>query len=184
MPDIMIDLETMGKRPGCVIASIGAVAFDPYGTEITNEFSRDVDMASCQDVDLTFDADTVSWWLRQPDVTREFILRTPRITLTQALLELASFVGEDSKVWSHGASFDIPILEAAYFAVGMKHYLPWSYYNIRDTRTIYAASGVSLGNLPYTVGMVPHNAMHDAIRQALAVQMAYRGLYLSPVKAE
>ena len=28
--DIMLDIETLGTRPGCVIVTLGAVKFDPY----------------------------------------------------------------------------------------------------------------------------------------------------------
>jgi DNA polymerase III epsilon subunit-like protein len=31
MSDVMIDLETLGRRPGCAILSIGAVEFGPAG---------------------------------------------------------------------------------------------------------------------------------------------------------
>jgi DNA polymerase III epsilon subunit-like protein len=32
MRDVMVDLETLGTVPGCVILSIGAVAFDENAT--------------------------------------------------------------------------------------------------------------------------------------------------------
>jgi hypothetical protein len=28
--DIMLDLETLGTRPDCVILTLGAIKFDPY----------------------------------------------------------------------------------------------------------------------------------------------------------
>jgi 3' exoribonuclease, RNase T-like len=181
--DIMIDLETMGTRPGCVIASIGAIAFDPFGDTVndSNAFYADVGMADCQRMGLTIDADTVSWWLGQPDAAREFLTRTPRASLLSTLTTLNRWVvevaqwKEASCVWSHGATFDIPIIEHAYRACALP--VPWAYWNARDTRTIYAAAGIRTKDVPIS-GLTPHYAVHDALVQALAVQMAYRKLGL------
>jgi hypothetical protein len=182
MTNIMIDLETMGLRLGCVIASIGAVAFDPYADTIAygNGFYADVDMTDCQRLGLVFDASTVSWWLGQSNAARGFLLRENRWTLAGALSTfrrwwVESHGNENTCVWSHGATFDIPIMEHAFRACTLQ--APWSYRNVRDTRTIYAAAGVSTGDV-HVAGMVPHYAADDAYVQALAVQKAYQKLGL------
>lgn len=38
MNNLMIDLETMGKKPNAPVVSIGAVFFDPQSGEIGPEF--------------------------------------------------------------------------------------------------------------------------------------------------
>ncbi len=46
--DVMVDLETLGKRAGCVIASIGAVKFDPKTgfVDTDNSFYRVITVES------------------------------------------------------------------------------------------------------------------------------------------
>jgi 3' exoribonuclease, RNase T-like len=189
--DIMIDLETMGTRPGCVIASIGAVAFDPFGDGVDdrNAFYADVDMVDCQRMGLTIDADTVSWWLGQSEAAREFLTRKPRLPLCIALKNLRLWMvttaqwqaaratewKDASCIWSHGAAFDIPIIQHAYHACTLS--VPWTYWTARDTRTIYAAAGVGTRDVPIS-GLTPHYAAHDAMVQAAAVQLAYKKLEL------
>lgn len=68
MPHIMIDLETMGTRPGSAILSIGACSFDPNwlgGSDSDHEpgearrtFYQNITLASCLDAGLTIDAAT------------------------------------------------------------------------------------------------------------------------------
>jgi hypothetical protein len=44
--DVMLDLETLGTVPGCVILSIGAVAFDSMTVRATFEVLIDPDHAN------------------------------------------------------------------------------------------------------------------------------------------
>jgi len=64
-PQIMLDLEFMGKIPTAAIASIGAVQFDLTG--IKREIYIPVDLRTSVKMGGTLDADTVLWWL-QPHV--------------------------------------------------------------------------------------------------------------------
>jgi hypothetical protein len=76
------------------------------------------------------------------------------------------------RIWSHGPSFDPPILTAAYKATGLP--IPWHYRAPRDTRTIMEAAGMDphKGLEPFTTG-THHHALDDAICQARAVCAAY-----------
>lgn len=173
MNDVMIDLETMGKRAGCAIVSIGAVIFDAKGgTLYGNEFYTNVALGSCIEAGLSLDGETVLWWLAQNEAARLKLSENPR-PLRHALLGLTEFLAlmpKEPIVWAHGASFDPPILEAAYQACALP--TPWKYGNVRDTRTIYAAANVWLDR---TKG-IHHNALDDAKTQALSVIESYRRL--------
>ena len=72
------------------------------------------------------------------------------------------------KFWSHGSVFDIMILEDLFRQ--LKKPLPWNFWQIRDTRTLF-----DLGN-PNMPKDGLHNALEDAKRQALGVQNIYRQL--------
>src|SRR5688572_29962905 len=63
--DVMLDLETLGTRPGCAILSIGAVAFDRHTGALGPEFYMVVNRKSCEAKGLTQDQSTLDWWSRQ-----------------------------------------------------------------------------------------------------------------------
>jgi len=65
MKDVMVDLETLGRRAGCSILSIGAVAFDAETGNMGPEFYMVIKMASCEKHGLHTDQDTVAWWEKQ-----------------------------------------------------------------------------------------------------------------------
>ena len=67
--DIMIDLETLNTTPDSTILTIGAVKFDPFGSEIKepkmDSFYVKVDLDSCDRIGLTTNDDTIAWWANQ-----------------------------------------------------------------------------------------------------------------------
>lgn len=171
---IMIDLETMGSRPGSVIASIGAIMFDPVEGKLGESFYLNVDMGSAASAGLTFDGDTISWWLQQSQEAREALRSDPR-PLADVLDALTLFFREEGAYffWSHGANFDEPVLSAAYEALRKKR--PWTYSASRCTRTIFDLANVK----PDRASGVHHNALDDARAQAQAVCEAYVRLGLA-----
>jgi hypothetical protein len=178
---VMIDIETLGTAPGSVIASIGAVSFTPKAGAIVSEFYRGIDICSAQRSGLTIDAATVIWWLQQSDDARikTFFQDTDHLSLVLGDLSIwvASIPGP-VRVWGHGPSFDLVLLEAAYRAVGMP--APWKFWDHRDTRTIFELSGVSAKSF-FEKGDTAHNALDDAKAQARAVIAAYNKLGLAEV---
>lgn len=173
--DVMVDLETMGTRPGSAIASIGAVAFDPVAGVIGEaSFYRTISLASCQQAGLVIDGDTVGWWLQRGDEARAALL-AGAAPLAGVLQHFAAWwrMSKGGVIWGHGGNFDEPMLSAAYEAVG--HIRPWHYADGRCTRTIFAAAKVT----PDRAQGVHHNALDDARAQAVAVCRAYDALGLS-----
>ena len=182
----MIDLETLGTRASSIILTIGAVRFDPNSLEGIKDvwpklavpwFYREVSLQSCIDLGMTFDADTLKWWMRQSEGARNSAFNPDApVHIGQALNDLNVFLNPPSAqpveyVWSHGATFDLPILADAYPRCG--RVIPWKYPNCRDTRTLFdMAFG---GKAPMPAGY-EHNAMWDAARQAVGVQESYAKL--------
>lgn len=173
MTHCMLDLETWGTRSGCAIRSIGAVAFDPSQAGLGAEFYANVDGESCLDAGLRIEAGTAEWWESQSPEARAHLRDNP-LPLREALAQFSSFWRMNSVtfVWGHGASFDPPILEAGFRAAGAP--VPWKFWDIRDTRTLFDLAGVSLKNFPRAG--THHNALDDAKHQVLAVQAAYKKL--------
>lgn len=181
MNHIMLDLETMGTRPGSALVALGACAFDPNGElgEAPPRFYKTISLASCQAAGLRVDAGTVMWWLQQEAAPRAALAKDPR-PVGQVLKEFAEWFEQEQGVhlWGHGASFDPVLVESAMWACGLQ--CPWKFYNFRDTRTLFAlADAKGLGWMPERAG-THHNALDDALHQARAVQAAlkYLGLKL------
>lgn len=171
---VMLDLETLGKRPGAIILSIGAHAFDPVVGLGFEGFYANIDQASCEAAGLVSDPETIEFWSRQSAEAQAALTVDPR-PLADVLQDFTAFwmrVG-GRRLWAHGATFDPPLLEAAYLAAGLP--VPWRYSDPRDTRTIYELAGVQ----PDRSAGVHHHAEHDAINQSKAVIEAYRALGLS-----
>ena len=171
MKDVMVDLETYGNTPGCIILSIGAVGFCPEQMKLESEgFYNVISMASCREFFLGEDADTVSWWNRQSEDARKVIADAQNediaLTLPDALENLNGYVSQfggkrSVRVWGNGANFDNPILAVAYKMAGIKP--AWEFWNERCYRSLKNwVPGPKLER----VGTY-HNALDDARSQAL-----------------
>jgi hypothetical protein len=162
---VMLDLETMGTKPGSAIVAIGAVLFDIEKRTIEKDFYASVSLESCMEAGLQCDPGTILWWMRQGDDARKAIAEVAGFPLRHALLEFATLFAPKSEltVWGNGADFDNVLLTVAYEKAGLS--LPWKQFNNRCYRTIK--------NLPQhksnkivRVG-THHNALDDARSQAL-----------------
>lgn len=174
MRDVMIDLETLSTRPDAMIRSIGAVAFGPDG--LGDSFHAIIDPA---DNHGHMDPETVAWWLGQCDAARQPLsafYEGERVFLPLALHRFRVFLNDlgvsagKLRVWGHGSSFDIPIIESAFRACG--HLIPWGHRTARDTRTILELAEVRIT----TPDEAKHDALGDARAQALAVIESARRL--------
>ena len=167
MDHVMIDLETLGTRPGSVILSIGAVLFDttkPVDECIGEDFYCAVNKESSLSYGMTVSDDTLDWWERQSPEARKVLTHaeTGGEMVECALKALSKFIPEGAKIWSNGANFDQPLLDVAYGLCDVT--LPWKYWNSRCYRTIVALHPNEKALRPPTV--CAHNALEDAKWQA------------------
>jgi hypothetical protein len=66
MINVMVDIETLGTEPGCVVLSIGAVAFDKE-MGFVEDFYEVINTVDSFSEGLTYDNDTLAWWKKQPE---------------------------------------------------------------------------------------------------------------------
>ena len=168
MKDVMLDLETYGNTPGCMVLSIGACAFDPYTGAIDEGFYtvvRDGGKA----YGLHRDESTVTWWKGQSAEARTVIglcRSTDAPDLSQALDALDEYVsrfgGRDCRVWGCGSDFDNAFIRAAYRAVDVEREPVWAFWNNRCYRTLKSFSVMEIVRREGT----HHNALDDAKSQA------------------
>jgi DNA polymerase III epsilon subunit-like protein len=172
--DIMIDLETLDVLPTATILTIGAVKFDPFGDDINEKkaekFYVRVDVDSCDALGGTVSQSTLEWWAQQEKAAQdEAFDPNNRISITDAMAQLYKFCWGAKRVWSHGAGFDITILEWYFRKIGKA--IPWSFWEVRDTRTIF-----DIGINPERPPVLKHHALEDAWNQAVGVQHVFQKL--------
>ena len=175
--DVMIDLETLDVLPSATILTIGAVKFDPFGDDVREKncekFYVKVDIDSCDRLGLTTSADTINWWSQQTEAAQNEAFSTEdRVPIHDAVNQLYKFCWGAKRVWSHGAGFDIIILEHVFAKLNKK--VPWSFWEVRDTRTLF-----DIGINPERPPVLAHHALEDAWNQAVGVQNVLRTLRTS-----
>lgn len=170
--DVMVDIETLGTRPGCSILSIGAIAFDENGV-YDEGLHVVINRESCLAAGLIEDLDTLAWWEKRSDEAKVTLQQASDLATSAPLaLALGMFTGflskhgglKEVRVWGNGANFDQPILNAAFHAANLGGQ-PWNFYNDRCYRTLKGLLD-PLGSQFQRVG-THHNAHSDALSQAV-----------------
>lgn len=175
--DVMIDLETLATSTDAVILTIGAVKFDPFGSDIKepamDSFYVKVDIDSCDELGLVSNDDTIAWWAQQDKLAQaEAFEGEDRIHIREAMDKLYKFCWGAKRVWSNGAAFDVPICEHVYRKLNKA--IPWSFWAVRDVRTAF-----DLGINPNRPPVMAHHALQDAWNQAVGIQNVYNTLRTS-----
>lgn len=164
--NVMLDLETLGTKPGSVILSIGAVAFCTRTMQLGPKFKRTIIPRTCAEAGLVMDADTVLWWFKQSAEARLSIANANSVSLIHALQDFHNYLillgvpADHIKVWGNGANFDNALLSAAYAAI--KAPQPWKFWNDRCYRTVKNLHA----DIPYPRHEVAHDCLIDAEAQA------------------
>lgn len=180
MKHVMLDLETLGTGPRAAVVAIGACEFDPRGVGTQpDSFYRRVSLATAMaagDVDPS----TLLWWMQQSDAARKATFVGEAGSLESSLRAFNSWLdyidngglAKNVCVWGNGATFDNVVIRSAFKAVGLDPH--WSFRNDKCYRTVM--------NLVPDQGFVrhgeAHNALDDAITQALYLQKVYKALGL------
>lgn len=168
---VAVDLETMGKDPGCALMSLGAAFFtlgNPPNDDTT--FYHNIDLQSCVDVGLNIDPSTVYWWMEQGAQARSAISnRAAAHNVRKVLHAFNSWItgvmnsteAYDVMVWGFGALSDNAWLREAYRACGIEPV--WQFRNDLCLRTLATV-------IPWTSEKskprISHHARYDALSQA------------------
>lgn len=173
---VMLDLETMGNGSNSAIVSIGAVWFNQYDLDTYESITPDrkfyirVNLNSCLDRGLEVTGSTIIWWLQQSEEARRELTESPGAVLEKALLKLQLKFDNRQMLWGNGATFDNVIIRNAFKACGLEFPLP--FYQDMCYRTIKKLRPeIKL----HRCG-THHNALDDAISQALHLQRVSRAL--------
>lgn len=189
--NIMIDIETLGKRTDAYLIQVAAIAFDIETGTLSHAFNGVI-----RNSGGVLDVDTVAWWMQQAHAP---VLGAKLQDASQAgderevLEEFCRFFrlcGDVDRVWAHGGTgFDFPILQSAFQRCGLA--VPWHYRAPRDTRSLF---DVAPGGMPRPPKdpQREHDAQYDCEYQIAQVveawsklreQAADAGLYAKSVVA-
>lgn len=132
----MIDLETLGTQPGCIVLSLGACTFGAGEKQV---FYSALELNEQKTMGLRADRNTLDWWHKREEQYVKLLKECHEApTLYSVLLDFSNWLhavaGKRPIIWGNGADFDIPILARLYEVVNMPK--PWYFYDQRCYRTL------------------------------------------------
>lgn len=182
MNNVMIDIETLGKKRGCPVLSIAAVQFDPQTGSTGEVFYKRMRYGAATRYGMP-DKATLTWWEQQSREARDEAFlgdHHPKDVAHEFRHFIHDTVGDNCIPWGNGSVFDITILEGWFDAVDPQtdskgnDIYPWKFWNIADLRTLVRLSGIDVKGIPFTGDK--HNALADALHQVKIAHAAYKNL--------
>jgi len=172
----MIDLETLGVDPDCVILTVGAIKFDPYtDVEPHGGLYLRCNVDEQTSAGRSVDDNTLAWWAKQEDSVREEAFSDgDRVSMDELTKAINKFCVGLDYIWCQGPTFDFVILQHLYKQVGKP--APWNYWQIRDSRTLF---GMMPKDPRKEIQEELHNALADCYYQAKCVQQSYKHFHVS-----
>ena len=163
--NIMLDLETMGKRPSAPIIYIGAVAFNLEERAVGPVFEAPVHLTSSLSSGAILEPEVVLWWLRRSeDAVARILSAKTNDTLIWGLGKFSEFCRglcdkQLLKIWGNGSDFDNVILKESYERLSMV--APWEFWNNK----CYRSKKQEVPYLRIVREGIKHTAVDDAMSQ-------------------
>lgn len=179
MKSMMVDIETLSTREDAAVVAIGAVIFNAEEILDRTEILIDPAWATGHRDSRTYR----DFWMNRSEVPEHVYRRmlSGALTSWEACGKFIEFHNQHrpKQCWANPPQFDLVILRNMFRGCGMERHFPVHYKAERDCRTLWnLAKAHGLGpKLQHTrEGLDKHNALHDAIAQARAVQIINREL--------
>lgn len=176
---VMLDLETLGTQPGCMILSIGAATFLTSTPERYYQVIQE-DQTLMDDPD----PDTVAWWKSKSEAAQKEVFNNEYvIDICTALTLFAEWLDAMKPttespiiIWGKGANFDEPILREAFRRYSIPY--PISGKHSMCFRTLELI-GKMAGIIPPDFIGDRHNALADAEHQAQYAEKIFDDLEIA-----
>jgi hypothetical protein len=173
----MIDIETLGTDPDCVVLSVGAVKFDPY--TLNEPHSKTLWRPSADEQlksDRSVDQGTLEWWGKQAEhIREEAFSEFGRVDLDMFFKDLNRYLVGVDKIWCQGPQFDMVILEDLFRQ--FNHHRNWAYWQVCDCRTIF---NMMPKDPRKEIQQNLHSADEDSYWQAVCVQRTFKHFGVQP----
>ena len=130
--DIMVDIESAGKKVTAPLLSIGARVFDIKNCRLGEPFFTAITPGAQFNCRIA-EVDTIQWWMKQSKEAQDNAWNNPdAVPINQALNEFANFISANEiyyaapvRLWGNAARFDLGILEYQYDRAWIQ--MPWSF---------------------------------------------------------
>ena len=116
MSNIMIDIETLGRRNDAAIREVGLVAFNSTGV-IEEMKQLSVDPEVWNTCGRTFSGETILWLLAHPHIDTNYNCHSYEELVTEVNNFILSHLTTDGYIWSKG-HMDMEVLKDLYETVG------------------------------------------------------------------
>ena len=175
----MIDLETLGTKPDCVILTLGAIKFNPFTNEEPHsDIYQKINIDEQDQLGRTQDDSTIEWWGKQkPEIRDEAFGDHKRESMESLTKQLNKWCVGLDYLWCQGPLFDYAILQNLYKNIGKP--TPWNYWQIRDSRTLFALMPTDPRK---AIQEELHNALADCYYQAKCVQQTFKHFNITKVR--
>ena len=191
---LVIDLETIGTKPGCIVTEVGAALFsaNPFIAG-TLELNEEIDYASSKRAGFKADKKTVAWWAdklslpaaARKDYERYFANHWMAARSVKASISNISMfynkvmeripAGEKLYLVGNDIDFDKSILEH-YFAATCTP-IPWHYRDWLSLPTVVwlveIITGIDIKKVIRSKWPTTHMALDDARQEAAMLEMAF-----------
>jgi len=173
LPDVMIDIETLGTASDAAVLSIGMVEFDACTGETGTEVYLVLDVDSQLSAGASVTMGTIQWWITEaaavfPHLTHDGHVTSPDV----AAASVNMFCKRRSRIWAQGPHFDMAIMNGLARRHGMVTDCIEDHWKVRDVRTVTELTGVR----PNRVKGQHHNAIQDCRAQVAVVVRAFSKL--------
>ena len=200
--ELMVDIETLGTSMGAPVITIGAVLFDPYASDSSEELMLRslilrIDISDSLKFADKVDGSTLRWWFEQHDDAIKALVTGDALNCQSAFTDLhgycherGSFANEKyfdgitdfpktCRYWAKDPDFDMRLMQHYYDHPDLKANQPWDFWSCRSVRTVQDLAWPDGDRPDFRVNGVAHDARWDAVTQALTVQAAMRRLGLA-----
>lgn len=178
----MIDIESLGLGPDCVItqAAFMAVPMDDTETRLAYD-SFHLPIQPQLDAGRSALGATLIWWMQQDDKARKEFDKNDGdsdalIAFVRSFIrKIKQVIDEvpDYEIWARGPQFDVVALESLFKMCGES--APWEYNKVRDLRTLTELAKVQKGDVDES-DIVKHIALEDCRLQIRYYDAAMRSL--------
>lgn len=173
---VMIDTETLGLTPGCVVRTVSLVEFNPADGEVIRRKNWVINLQDSFKCGFRIEAGTLKWWLMRSDEARKAFVAT-----SEEEVSYVSFVNEFTNwfepynhnvvLWGLQLDFDTAVIRSylGYFAYNImrrdSYEVPWNRKRMVEMRPYMEA----YQKLHSVTEEAPHVSMDDCMRQIQAL---------------
>lgn len=178
----MIDLETLGRGPGCVVPQVAVVPFNLNGSpledgdEVRFTFNCKIHIGDQLAQGYTVDLATLSWWMQQKKEVRVDVF-SGGYTLQQFQGGFNTYIRDvvakhkTYRIWASAPKLDFGCLHSLLAPPGGEY--PILYSAERDLRTMRELVKSLYPAFKFPKGFNPHDAVEDCKRQIIDAQACY-----------